>query len=239
MPVAHVLDLSYTPGPLQGHLHLLGCHSTTFYRVARESNVSKWYNVAMRQHVDIRRHEVARLAADGESCRAIAAVLGISASTVSRDLRSLAAVSGPPSPGTPRESVEAPSAAPGAVGYASVAEQLAELDRLLGQWRERASHQTTAAALFARLLTARHNLAGNECQHHLTVADAEAKISAVNLVWVSCLQQAGREFAMGSVSQGETARPILQRALDHARTALEALGGDDNDAQPAGSVQGI
>ena len=218
---------------------LLGCHPSVFYRVVRESSVSKWYNVAMRHHVALRRQEVAQLAADGVSCRAIAAELGVSASTVSRDLRALAAVSEPSGPGTPGGAVAPPSAAPGAVGYDSVAEQLAELDRLLGEWRERASHQTTAAALFARLLAARHNLAGNECQNHFTVADVEAKISAVNLIWVSTLQQVGRDFAMGSVPQGETARPILQRALDHARIALRALGGDDNDAQPAGSGRGI
>ena len=176
----------------------------------------------MRQHVSLRRQEVARLAADGvTSCRAIAAELGISPSTASRDLRALAVVSGPPSPGTPRESVAAPYAPPGATGYASVAEQLAELDRLLGQWRERASHQTTAAALFARLLTARSSLSESECANHMAVADAQAQIQATADRLVQVLKDAQREFEQ--VGLGQDTKPVIERAYEAAYRALGSM----------------
>ena len=91
-------------------------------------------------------------------------------------------MSGSPSPGTPRESVAAPYVAPVAAGasesgtYASVVERLAEIDRLLGEWRTRAAYQTPAAGVFARLLQARHNLSESECADHMAVADAQAQI---------------------------------------------------------------
>ena len=173
--------------------------------------------------VAIRRQDVAALAADGASSRAIAAELGISPSTASRDLRALAAVSGPPGPGTPGGGVAAPSAAPwaaGAVSYASVAERLAELDRLLGQWRDRATHQAPAAGLMARLLKARHDLAGSECAGHVDAATLKTQVVRVNGLWVDALRDAQSQFAQAGL--GQDSGPILQRAAATVRTALEA-----------------
>ena len=176
--------------------------------------------------VAIRRQEVAALAADGVSCRAIARELGISPSTASRDLRALAAVSGPPSPGggTPGESVAARYVAPGAaagVSYASVAERLSEIDRLLSEWRERASSQTPAAALFARLLKARHDLAASECAGHVAAAALDDLASTINIAWGDSLRQAQREFQTAGLDLD--ANPILQRVLDTTRRALGGM----------------
>lgn len=179
--------------------------------------------------VALRRLEVAQLTADGvSSCRAIAAELGVSASTASRDLRALAAVPEPSGPffGTPGGGVAAPYVAPVApvaaegVSYALVAERVAELDRLLAEWRERAAYQTPAAALFARLLHARHALSESECAGHIAVADAQAQIQATADRLVQVLKDAQREFEIAGL--GENTKPVIQRAYE---TAYRALGG--------------
>ena len=179
----------------------------------------------MRHHVALRRQEVARLVADGvSSCRAIAAELGISPSTASRDIRALAAIAGPPSPGTPGESVQPRYVAPGAsegASYATLAERVAVLDGLLDTWKDRAAYQTPAAALVTRLLQARHNLSEGECTDHITVADAQAEIQATADRLVQVLKDAQREFEQAGI--GRDTQPVIERAYKAAYQTL--IGG--------------
>ena len=126
--------------------------------------------------------------------------------------------------GTPGESVAARYVAPGAaagVSYASVAERLSEIDRLLSEWRERASSQTPAAALFARLLKARHDLAASECAGHVAAAALDDLASTINIAWGDSLRQAQREFQTAGLDLD--ANPILQRVLDTTRRALGGM----------------
>ena len=177
--------------------------------------------------VALRRLEVQALAADGQSCRAISAALHISASTASRDLRALAAVSEPSGPRTPGGGVAAAYVAPVApvgaegVSYALVAERVAELDRLLAEWRERAAYQTPAAALFARLLHARHALSESECVGHMTVADAQAQIQTTADRLVQVLKDAQREFEIAGL--GQATKPAIERAYKAAYRSLGSM----------------
>ena len=90
---------------------------------------------------------------------------------------------------------------------------------MLSEWRGRASYQTPAAALFARLLKARHDLAASECAGHVTHEAVADYVGRLNDVWIQGLREAQRQLVTAGFEADDT-KAILVRVYDTIKTGL-------------------